>query len=252
MYPKKIAIIPYIVKPYDNVWLLARRYNTTVFALSTINPGININYLPIGKVIYIMPGFRKDSPETQYDNVDTRITEVEVGLINQMRMLWEQHVIWTRLAIISTVFELPDEELVSNRLLQNPKDFELVLQPLYGSDSASMFESLLKSHLVIASQLVSASKDGDSNSAEDAEKRWYSNADEIATFLESINPYWNQKDWKTMFYEHLRMIKLEAVDIITGGYEAGINEYDNIEQQALVMADMMSRGIVSQFKNIFK
>ena len=48
MYPKKIGMIPYMIKPYDNVWLLAQRYNTTVFAIAGINQGIDINHLTIG------------------------------------------------------------------------------------------------------------------------------------------------------------------------------------------------------------
>jgi hypothetical protein len=252
MYPIKNELVPYVVKPYDNVWLLAQRYNTTIFAIAAINPGIDINYLPIGQVIHMMPGFRKDySNSNVVDTVATGITEVEVGLINHLRMLWEEHVTWTRLAIISTVFDLPDAQLVTNRLLQNPKDFELAFQPFYGNDNASKFADLFTSHLVIASQLVSAAKVGDNNAAEDAEKRWYSNADEIAAFLASINPYWSQDDWKIMLYEHLKMTKAEAVDMITKDYQAGINEYDKIEEQALTMADVMASGIVKQFQHLF-
>lgn len=166
-------------------------------------------------------------------------------------MLWEQHITWTRLAIISTVFDLPDAEPVSNRLLQNPKDFEIALEPFFGRENASRFADLLSSHLKIASQLVSAANKGDNNAAETFEKEWYLNADEIATFLDSINPYWSEKDWKTMLYEHLKMTKAEAVDMISKDYQAGVNEYDAIEQQALMMADMMVEGIVNQFKDIF-
>lgn len=251
MYPKKIGMIQYKIKPYDNVWLLAQRYNTTVFAIAALNQGVDIKYLPIGQTIHMLPGFRKDSSNSSLNTLSTGISEVEVGLINHLRMLWEEHVTWTRLAIISTVFDLPDAELVSSRLLQNPKDFELALQPFYGNENASKFADLFKSHLVIASQLVSAAKAGDNNAAEDAEKRWYSNSDEIASFLASINAYWSKEEWKTMLYEHLKMTKAEAVDMITKDYQAGINEYDKIEEQALRMADVMAIGIVKQFQYIF-
>jgi hypothetical protein len=83
--------------------------------------------------------------------------------------------------------------------------------------------------------------------AADAEKRWYANADGIAAFLSRINPYWSQEDWKTMLYEHLRMTKSEAVNILTNNYEESIKEYDEIEKQALNMADVMAVGIVKQF-----
>lgn len=46
---------PYTIKAGDTLYLLARRYNTTVAAIMAINPGINPNNLQIGQVICI-PG----------------------------------------------------------------------------------------------------------------------------------------------------------------------------------------------------
>ncbi len=110
-------------------------------------------------------------------------------------MLWEQHVYWTRLFIISTVFGLPDAEAVTNRLLQNPKDFAAVLLPLYGESIAAKFSELLTSHLTIAAQLVKAAVANDSNAAAQYEKEWYANADDIAEFLSRINPNWSKQEW---------------------------------------------------------
>jgi hypothetical protein len=75
------------------------------------------------------------------------------------------------LTIVSMVFDLPDVDFVTNRLLRNPKDFEMLLSPLYGERIASAFADLFTSHLVIAAQLVQAAKAGDTEAAEDAEKR---------------------------------------------------------------------------------
>lgn len=187
----------------------------------------------------------------RYSPASTRISEKEVGLSNVLRMLWEQHIVWTRLTIISMIKGLPDVALVTKRLLQNPVDFKGVLKRFYGDEIASQFSDLVKSHLVIAAQLVKAAMAGDNKAATDAEKIWYANADEIAVFLSRINPYWSQENWKTMLYEHLRMTKSEAVGILTNKSEESIIEYDEIEKEALMMADMMSDGIIQQFLYYF-
>lgn len=176
-----------------------------------------------------------------------KITKSEVDLMNNIRMLWEQHGAWTRMAITSMVFGLPDEALVTNRLLQNPVDFANALKLFYGDKIASKFSDLLKSHLVIASQLVKAAKAGNNKAAIEAEKKWYENADEIATFLAYINPYWSKESWKSMLHQHLALVKTEAVALLTKDYAAGIKVYDKIESQALEMADMMAEGIIKQF-----
>lgn len=179
------------------------------------------------------------------------ITKAQMDLLNEIRMLWEQHSVWTRMTITSLVLDLPDVDLVVNRLLRNPVDFGIALKPYYGEKIASKFSDLLKSHLVIAAQLVKAAKAGDKKKAADAEKKWYDNADEIAFFISSINPYWSQEEWKIMLHHHLALVKAEAIDMLTKNYASGIAIYDEIESQALEMADSMSRGIIKQFQNEF-
>ncbi|MPM89568.1 hypothetical protein SDC9_136678 [bioreactor metagenome] len=55
-----------------------------------------------------------------------------------------------------------------------------------------------------------------------------------------------------MLYDHLAMTKNEAVDILTQKYENSINTFDYIEQQALIMADLMTQGLIKQFPQQFR
>lgn len=187
----------------------------------------------------------RDSHMPQHINI------AEVELRNYLRMLWEQHVFWTRLTISGIVFKLPDAEFTTNRLLRNPKDFEKALVPFYGSAIASQFEKLFTDHLVIAAQLVQAAKDGNSAAAAEAEKKWYVNANEIATFLGRINPYWSVDNWQSMMHEHLTLTKTEAIDMLTKEYANSISIFNQIELQALNMADIMAYGIARQFSSQF-
>ena len=179
-------------------------------------------------------------------NMPMKFTQSQVDLMNSLRMLWEQHDVWTRATIVSLVFALPDVDFVTKRLLRNPADFGQALRPYYGDRIASKFSDLLKNHLVIAADLVKASKAGDNKAASEAEKKWYANADEIAAFLGSINPYWSEEDWRTMMHAHLSLVKAEAVNMLTKNYEAATSVYDEIERQSLEMADTMAAGIINQ------
>ena len=233
----------YTIKANDSLWLIANQYGTTIQAIANLNPGIDINRLHIGQQICVPAGSQSFMQSPQPASM--MITLDEADLNNYLRLLWEQHVYWTRLTIVSMVFDLPDVEFVTNRLLQNPEDFGALLSQLYGEEIANQFTNLFTNHLVIAAEA------GDNNAAADAEKRWYANADEIAAFLASINPYWSQESWRSMLYDHLAMTKQEAVDMLTQNYADSIATFDNIERQALEMADMMTTGIVNQFPDIF-
>ena len=234
---------PYAIRPGDSLWLIAQRFHTTIQEIASANPGLDINNLYIGQMICV--------PKMPARLIPTGISSKGQTLSNHMRLLWEQHVYWTRMLILSIAFKLPDAEFVTNRLLRNPKDFEAALRPFYGRDIAAKFAELFTSHLTIAAELVKAAKAGNSTAAADAERRWYANADQIAAFLGSINPYWSAQEWQKMLYDHLAMTKTEAVDILSQRYADSISTFENIEQQAMLMADTMTHGIVKQFPQYF-
>lgn len=174
-------------------------------------------------------------------------TPSTVKLNQMLRTLWEQHVFWTRLTVNSIVGRLPDEKETTARLLRNPDDFAAVLQPLYGPAVAAKFAELLREHLTIAATLVKALQAGDSAAAAAAQEQWYKNADTIAEFLSQINPYWSKEEWRRMLHEHLRLLTIEVKTRLEGNYKENVAISDQIEQQALQMADMMTSGIVKQF-----
>ena len=168
--------------------------------------------------------------------------------LNQtLRKLWEQHVMWTRSFIISSVDNLGDLDVVTKRLLRNPSDLAAVLKPYYGEAKATKFENLLEEHLLIAADLVSQAKAGNAAGADAARQKWYANAAEIALFLSQINPYWNKQEWNQMLDAHLKMTEQEAVTRLQRQYQSNVALYDDIETQALTMADAMTNGIFKQF-----
>ncbi|TCP70726.1 acetylglutamate kinase [Baia soyae] len=174
-----------------------------------------------------------------------------MDLSNKMRSLWEQHVAWTRMTIISLLFDLPDTKFVTTRLLRNAHDMGDMLESLYGEKVARRFSELIREHLVLAADLVKAAKAGDKLDVAIAERKWYANADEIATFLKKILPPLSKNEFKRMLHSHLALIKAEVEAILRKDYQTSIQLYDRIEQEALMMADQMTAAIEKQFPQIF-
>lgn len=174
-------------------------------------------------------------------------TENQVALINEFRILWEQHDIWTRETINGIVFDLPNLEFVIARLLRNPVDMGRLFGLFYGNKVEKKIIELFTAHLTIAAELVVAAKAEDNRAVEDARRRWYRNARDIARFLDRINPFWTFEEWIEHLNRHLKLVEQEAVLLLTGRYEKNIAIYDVIERQSLEMADLMSSGIIKQF-----
>jgi hypothetical protein len=177
----------------------------------------------------------------------------EVTFRNEMRKLWEDHVTWTRLFIVSAVADLPDAGPTAQRLLQNQVDIGNAIKPYYGEAAGEQLTALLTDHILIAADLVAAAKSGDTAAFEAAHTAWYANANDIAAFLASANPHhWPEAEMAAMMREHLDLTLQEAGARLAGDWAADIAAYDQIHLQGLHMADMLSDGIISQFPKAFK
>jgi hypothetical protein len=176
-----------------------------------------------------------------------------ISFRNGMRQLWEDHIVWTRLAIISLADDRPDKDASVGRLLQNQQDIGDAIKPYYGEDAGDQLTALLHDHITIAAELVLAAKAGNTAAVNDASARWYANADAIAAFLSTANPdAWPLDHMQEMMHEHLDLTLAEAVARLSGDYAADVKAYDAIHPQILGMADMLSLGIINQFPKQFK
>ena len=169
-----------------------------------------------------------------------------------MRKLWEDHITWTRIFIISAAADSPDKAAATDRLLQNQVDIGNAIKPFYGDAAGEKLTALLKEHIVTAAEVVSAAKAGDKAKLDDANKRWYANADQIAAFLSGANSKnWPAAEMKSMMHEHLDLTTAEAVARLHGDWAADIKAYDQVHEQILHMADGLSAGIMKQFPDKF-
>jgi len=170
-----------------------------------------------------------------------------------MRKLWEDHITWTRLVIVSLANDLPDTEPTVNRLLQNQVDIGDAIKPFYGDEAGEQLSALLTDHITIAAEIIQAAKAGDTDAFNNAKARWYDNADDIAAFLHAANPkHWPLEEMQEMMKEHLDLTLMEADAYLNGEHEISIASYDEVHLQALEMADMLSEGIIKQFPNKFR
>jgi hypothetical protein len=170
-----------------------------------------------------------------------------------MRKLWEDHITWTRLAIVSFAAGSPDLPATEARLLNNQSDIAAAIRPYYGQAASTKLRSLLRAHILGAVALLQAAKANDSTALTKAHDAWYANGNDIADFLSSANPHnWPRGEMRSMMKEHLDVTLKEAVDQLNGRFAAGVADYDSIHAHILEMADQLSSGIIAQFPSRFR
>lgn len=175
------------------------------------------------------------------------VSPSSVALQTAMRKLWADHVLWTRQYIVSTVLNDPSAQAASVRLLKNQADIGNAVVPYYGAAAGAKLTDLLKQHILIAVDLVSAAKAGNAAKQADADKRWHQNAADIATFLSGANPNWRRQTLLNMLNRHLALTTQEAVNRLQQKWNDDVSNFDAIFSQSMMMADALSAGIIKQF-----
>jgi hypothetical protein len=217
-----------------------------VFALGAVLLGVGLSHQPTPAAA--LPA-AQDPPEHSM----AVKTASQLAFHDQMRRLWEDHITWTRLAIVTLAAGTSGFDTTAARLLQNQDDIGNAFRPYYGDANAARLTSLLHDHITIAVEILQAAKAGDSAGVSAASDRWYANANDIADFWASINPrLWPDPVMRADMKAHLDQTLAEAVDELGGNFAAGVAEYEIVHQHILAMADMLTNGIIGQFPKAFK
>lgn len=203
--------------------------------------------------LFILSGFNDSYANSRNDksNEINSCAQSVIDLKMNMRKLWEDHITWTRGYLISSIAGLENVEEVAQRLLKNQEDIGNAMKIYYGNEAGEKVEALLKDHILTATKLVSSAKSGNKEDLEKYTKEWYENANDIAAFLNQINPNWPKNDLLALLNKHLALTIDEAVAIIEKDWIADIEAYDKGHDHILMMADALSAGIIKQFSEKF-
>ncbi|HXF97364.1 MAG TPA: hypothetical protein VNJ46_01995 [Gaiellaceae bacterium] len=179
-------------------------------------------------------------------------TEKVVALHRAMDRLWQDHVTWTRMVIVSFAAGAPDLQPAITRLLRNQADIGNAIKPYYGAAAGRALTALLKTHIRQAVPVLTAAKAGDRPALKQALDVWYANAAEIAAFLSKANPErWPRAETRRMMNRHLQLTTAEAVARLKGNWKADIAAYDRVRAEILEMSEMLADGIIAQFPERF-
>jgi hypothetical protein len=179
------------------------------------------------------------------------MSEAQCTLRASLRKLWADHVIWTRQYIVAFASDGADTGAAAGRLLKNQEHIGNAIVPFYGQAAGAQLTDLLKQHILIAVDLLTAAKAGDDAEFQRQDQRWSQNVEEIAALLSGANPNWPKNDVVDLLGVHLKLTKDEAVARLTGKWDDDVVAFDDIFTEIMTVSDTLADGIVKQFPERF-
>jgi len=175
----------------------------------------------------------------------------QITLVNDMRLAWSQHVYWTRMLLLSIAERLGDESDVTGRLLENPYDIAQIFSRYYPPAVTKQIADLLTEHLQIGAKLITALRDRQTVQADVLNRAWHQNAEEMSAAFAALTPHYSYDALREMFDMHLALTTKEVSMRLAKDYPADIAAFDQVEREALRMADYFSYGLMKTFPQAF-
>src|SRR5690348_9226957 len=122
----------------------------------------SIPLLSVAPVALVCATLAVAAPTVSHSSHAPRLNARQLAFHDGMRKLWEDHITWTRLAIVSFAGNLPDLPATEQRLLRNQADIGNAVKPFYGRKAGNQLTRLLREHILGAVALLQAAKSGDS------------------------------------------------------------------------------------------
>lgn len=178
---------------------------------------------------------------SHYYEDDTKIKEFR----EKSNIAWTDHFMYTRNAIISILNNTPDVAAVVDRLMKNQEDIGNLLRPYYSATIVDQYVNLLKQHINIAAQYVTAVRDHQPTA--DIEAAWTANGQDIVNWKSSVNPWnWPRSKIEPLWVQHMNTTISEISSRANGDWASDIAAADSAYTVIRQIAQSFADGVIYQ------
>lgn len=215
-----------LVDLYDQIAALANQMGT-VFAnalFEYITAGLQCSLTPEGK--------------------QQCFTREQMDMIFGIRMFWFDMTVWRRAYMLSVFFGVGNPDEVFARLGQTVVDYTNDLRGVFGERNMENNLQLINHYNDLFAALVNAQMAGNPEEVSRITVELYQVANERAAFLASINPYWDESEWRNRLYQQTRGTINELDTFLTGDYASNMDIFSTLLTQAESTGDYYLQGLM--------
>lgn len=173
----------------------------------------------------------RESPNptsNQIPYIQQCITREQVDTIYSLRMFWFELATWTRYYLISRYIGIGNEDVILARLNKVVDEYRVMLRRIFGDQITDEFLHLIYTHITLMTALITAQIEHNVGVAAEVTRSLYRNAEETASFLASINPFWDKTTLRDRLYSYIRSTIDESTTFLNGEYDQNIDIFARI------------------------
>lgn len=132
------------------------------------------------------------------------VTYGQMYLIFHLRNFWREMATLTRSYLIAKSANLEISDDIFNRLYKIPQEFANTISLVFGDEIAERFLHYLSIQVGLIKELIDAQLAGDANLVNEKFNQLYTNSNERAKFMASVNPFWDETIIKNNIYTYIQ------------------------------------------------
>jgi hypothetical protein len=187
-------------------------------------------------------------PRSAVDTNPARVAELQ----QTFRDLWLGHIYWVQHATLNSApNSLADRNAAEKEVVTNTKQIASTVTPFYGEARSEKLFSLLGINYNAVREYSEATAAGNKNRQDAALARLASNADDIAVFLNEMNPFLPIDTVRGLIAAHGAHHVLQINLYKNKNYEQLEATWPMMREHVYVIADTLTTALVKQFPSEF-
>lgn len=200
----------------------------------------------------LSPAFSADStsaPKTTAAAPSMKAVELRIAL----RDLWDGHVFWVRSVVVATHYhDAKAAKVAEDQVVQNAKNIGDAIAGFYGKEAGDKLFKLLAGHYGAVKDYMNASFKGDKKAEAVASDKATKNAEEIASFLSSANPYLPKDTLFSLLAAHYGHHVTQINNLAAKDFATEAQNWDTMLKHINGIADALAGALTKQFPEKMK
>jgi hypothetical protein len=189
---------------------------------------------------------KQETTQEPLSRIGLCFTYEQLNILTNFQRLFIQLTVLMRAAITGWIFQNPNFNAIAQNLMSIPKDFGDALQVFYGPEVASHFSNLLTNFISNIFTILEGYSTNNQELINQSVQKWYSDANELSKYLDSVNIFWTEPQWENLLYQYIQSNFAMITSLYTGDYDREQEGFNTTFNLAIIMGNFMAQGLIAR------